>query len=95
MNMTVSTTTATTLEAFPDDALYVLRDAADLMSWAADQIDPDRRCVSGPNAVEVFRWAVMKMIEANDTLPDGVRGDLSRECFMPDRNRLRGDFRLT
>lgn len=86
MNPPNSTIQATTTNAFPDDARFILRDAADLLEQAADQLDPDRHDADYPAAVDLFRWAVMKVVEANALLPEDLQGDLSPECFQ--RNPL-------
>lgn len=41
------------------------------------------RPLDAPEVADHFRWAVMKMVELNELMPEPMRADLSYECFMP------------
>jgi hypothetical protein len=65
-------------------AIAALRNAADFLEQAACEI-AEGKAVSGPEAVQWFRWGIMKAVEFNSMLPEEVRGELSAECFHGQR----------
>lgn len=63
------------------NSMYAMRHAADFLEHASELIAAGRK-IGGPAVMQWFRWAVMKVIEANGALPEHLRGDLSYECFQ-------------
>ena len=61
-------------------AVSTLRHAAEFLLQAAEEI-VNGTPVVGADVQDPFRWGVMKVVEFNGTLPEGIRGDLSADCF--------------
>ncbi len=71
---------ATGLTAETHAALACLRAADDFLQQATMSVATGAG-TSSQEVLEPFRWAVMKIVEFNAMLPEGVRGDLSADCF--------------
>ncbi|EKF42634.1 hypothetical protein NA8A_08204 [Nitratireductor indicus C115] len=61
--------------------MYALRHAADLLEHASSLIAQGAE-ISDPEVMSYFRWGIMKALEFNNALPEHLRGDLSRDCFV-------------
>src|SRR5690606_25201639 len=73
------------------DAQWVIAGWTDMLSVDIAKGRP----FDSAEVVRYFRWAVMKMIEFNELLPEEHRGDLSRECFMRSKGALTGNAPTT
>lgn len=71
---------ASGLTAETHTALACLRAADDFLQQAAMSAATGAG-IASQEVLEPFRWAVMKIVEFNAMLPEGVRGDLSSDCF--------------
>jgi len=73
------------------DALWGIAGWTDMLSVDIAKGRP----FDSEEVVMYFRWAVMKMIEFNELLPEEYRGVLPRECFMRSKVALTGNVPTT